>query len=105
MSACIVAAQIIMVPMAMLAGGKADAWGRKPLLLAGSNNPFWLRLGLSQTGRPGNAAGPRLFASQPCVAILNVRSIKCRSRRRQGRLVGSIRDQSRTQGLSVHDSS
>jgi MFS family permease len=55
MSACIVAAQIIMVPMAMLAGGKADAWGRKPLLLAGclvltlrgvlyvvSNNPFWL---------------------------------------------------------------
>ena len=35
MSACIVAAQIVMVPMAMLAGAKADAWGRKPLFLAG----------------------------------------------------------------------
>jgi MFS family permease len=33
MSACIVAAQIVMVPMAMLVGAKADAWGRKPLLL------------------------------------------------------------------------
>jgi len=33
MSACIVAAQIIMVPMAMLVGAKADAWGRKPLFL------------------------------------------------------------------------
>jgi MFS family permease len=35
MSACIVAAQIVMVPMAMLVGAKADAWGRKPLFLAG----------------------------------------------------------------------
>jgi MFS family permease len=34
MSACIVAAQIVMVPMAMLAGSKADAWGRKPLFAA-----------------------------------------------------------------------
>src|ERR1700719_251559 len=34
MSACIVAAQIVMVPMAMLVGAKADAWGRKPLFLA-----------------------------------------------------------------------
>jgi predicted MFS family arabinose efflux permease len=33
MSACIVAAQIVMVPMAMLVGAKADAWGRKPLFL------------------------------------------------------------------------
>ena len=33
MSACIVAAQVIMVPMAMLVGAKADAWGRKPLFL------------------------------------------------------------------------
>jgi MFS family permease len=55
MSACIGAAQIVMVPMAMLVGRKADAWGRKPLFLAGflilpirgvlytlSDNPVWL---------------------------------------------------------------
>jgi MFS family permease len=35
MSACIVAAQIVMVPMALLVGAKADRWGRKPLFLAG----------------------------------------------------------------------
>ena len=34
MSVCIVAAQVVMVPMAMLVGRKADAWGRKPLFLA-----------------------------------------------------------------------
>ncbi len=55
MSACIVAAQIVMVPMAMLVGAKADAWGRKPLFLVGlfvltvrgflytlSDDPYWL---------------------------------------------------------------
>jgi MFS family permease len=55
MSACIVAAQIIMVPMAMLVGAKADVWGRKPLFLIAlliltirgclyplSDNPYWL---------------------------------------------------------------
>ncbi|WP_225613446.1 MFS transporter [Pseudomonas sp. Pdm06] len=54
-SACIVAAQLVMVPMAWLVGVKADAWGRKPLLLAGflilpirgvlyvlSDDPYWL---------------------------------------------------------------
>jgi MFS family permease len=54
-SACIVAAQWVMVPVALLVGAKADVWGRKPLLLAGflilpirgvlyvlSDNPFWL---------------------------------------------------------------
>ncbi|MGE6824205.1 MFS transporter [Pseudomonas soli] len=54
-SACIVAAQLVMVPMALLAGARADRWGRKPLLLVGflilplrgvlyvmSDNPFWL---------------------------------------------------------------
>ena len=54
-SACIVAAQLVMVPVAWLVGAKADVWGRKPLLLAGfiflplrgvlyvlSDNPFWL---------------------------------------------------------------
>jgi MFS family permease len=34
MSACIVAAQIVMVPMAMLVGAKADAWGHKRFFLA-----------------------------------------------------------------------
>lgn len=33
MAACIVAAQIVMVPMAMLVGAKANTWGRKPLFL------------------------------------------------------------------------
>jgi MFS family permease len=54
-SACIVAAQLVMVPVAMLVGAKADVWGRKPLLLAGflilplrgvlytlSDDPYWL---------------------------------------------------------------
>ena len=35
MSACIVAAQAIMLPIALLVGRKADTWGRKPLFLAG----------------------------------------------------------------------
>jgi predicted MFS family arabinose efflux permease len=35
MAACIIVAQIVMVPMAMLVGRKADDWGRKPLFLAG----------------------------------------------------------------------
>ena len=55
MSACIVAAQIVMVPMALLVGAKADAWGRKRLFLIGllilpirgvlytlSDDPYWL---------------------------------------------------------------
>jgi hypothetical protein len=55
MSACIVAAQIVMIPMAWLVGARADAWGRKPLFLAGfivlaargalytlSDDPWWL---------------------------------------------------------------
>jgi MFS family permease len=54
-SACIVAAQLVMVPVALLVGWKADVWGRKPLLLAGflilplrgvlytlSDDPYWL---------------------------------------------------------------
>lgn len=55
MSACIVAAQLVMIPMAVLAGARANAWGRKPLFLAGfavlalrgvlytfSDDPYWL---------------------------------------------------------------
>ena len=35
MAACIVAAQVVMVPVALLVGRRADAWGRKRLFLAG----------------------------------------------------------------------
>jgi MFS family permease len=35
MSACIVAAQMVMLPIALLVGRTADSWGRRPLLLAG----------------------------------------------------------------------
>jgi MFS family permease len=35
MAACIITAQIVMAPMAILVGHKADSWGRKPILLAG----------------------------------------------------------------------
>jgi MFS family permease len=55
MSVCIVAAQMVMVPVAIMVGRKADAWGRKPifavalavLALRGalyplSDNPYWL---------------------------------------------------------------
>jgi Major Facilitator Superfamily len=36
MATCIVAAQVVMVPMAYLAGAKADSWGRKPILSSDS---------------------------------------------------------------------
>jgi MFS family permease len=55
MSACIVAAQIVMVPMAVLVGTRADAWGHKRFFLTAllilplrgilytlSDNPAWL---------------------------------------------------------------
>src|SRR5260221_312012 len=35
MPACIVAAQLVMLPIALLVGRTADQWGRKPWLLAG----------------------------------------------------------------------
>lgn len=35
MAACIITAQLVMVPMAILVGRKADDWGRKPIFLAG----------------------------------------------------------------------
>jgi MFS family permease len=55
MSACIVAAQLIMLPIALFVGHTADRFGRRPILLAGfailpvraalyilSDNPAWL---------------------------------------------------------------
>jgi MFS family permease len=55
MSVCIIAAQLVMVPVAMLVGRKADSWGRKPIFAAAlavlalrgalyplSDNPYWL---------------------------------------------------------------
>ena len=35
MSACIIAAQVVMVPVALLASRLADSWGRKPVFLVG----------------------------------------------------------------------
>ena len=35
MSFCIIAAQLVMMPIALFAGRKADQWGRKPVLLIG----------------------------------------------------------------------
>jgi len=35
MSSCIIAAQLVMLPIALLVGRRADQWGRKPILLAG----------------------------------------------------------------------
>ena len=35
MSSCIIAAQMVMLPIALFAGRKAEAWGRKPVLLIG----------------------------------------------------------------------
>ncbi len=35
MSSCIVAAQLVMLPIALLVGRTADSWGRKPLFLTG----------------------------------------------------------------------
>lgn len=35
MSACIIAAQLIMLPIALFAGQKAEQWGRKPVLIIG----------------------------------------------------------------------
>lgn len=35
MSACIIAAQLVMIPVALLTGHLADSWGRKPLFLIG----------------------------------------------------------------------
>ena len=55
MSACIIAAQMVMLPIALVVGRTADTWGRKPLFLAGfavlplravlytlSDNSLWL---------------------------------------------------------------
>lgn len=55
MSSCIVAAQLVMVPVAYVVGIKADVWGRKPIFLVAfavltargflytlSDNSFWL---------------------------------------------------------------
>ena len=55
MSACVIAAQFVMLPMALLVSVKADAWGRKPIFLAAfailpirgalytlSDDRFWL---------------------------------------------------------------
>lgn len=65
MSTCIVAAQLVMLPFALLVGRTADSWGRKPLFLVGfgilpiravlytlSDNSFWL-IGVQLLDRAG----------------------------------------------------
>ena len=55
MSACIVIAQLVMIPVAKFAGDRADSWGRRPLFLIGfailpirgllytlSPSPYWI---------------------------------------------------------------
>ena len=55
MSACVVAAQLVMVPVAIVVGRRADVWGRKPIFAVGlavlafrgtmyplSDHPAWL---------------------------------------------------------------
>jgi MFS family permease len=55
MSACIIAAQMVMLPIALFVGRTADSWGRKPIFLVGfgilpiraalytlSDNSYWL---------------------------------------------------------------
>jgi MFS family permease len=73
MSACIVAAQVVMIPMATLVGRKADSWGRKPLVLAAfailplraslytfSDDRFWL-VGVQLLGGVGAGLYSVLF--------------------------------------------
>ena len=58
MSACIVAAQLVMIPVAFLSGKWGNKWGRKPVFLIGfailpirgllyilSDNPFFIVCG------------------------------------------------------------
>lgn len=55
MSACVIAAQLVMIPVAKFAGDRADSWGRRPIFLIGfaalilrgllytvSPNPYWI---------------------------------------------------------------
>jgi hypothetical protein len=72
MSPCMIAAQLVMLPMALLVGAKVDAWGRKPFYLAAfivlplrgflytiSDNSGWLVI-VQLLDRVGNG----LFATQ-----------------------------------------
>jgi MFS family permease len=78
MSACIIAAQLVMLPIALLVGRTADRWGRKPLFLAAfvilpvramlytlSDNSAWL-IGVQLLDGIGagifGAAGPLVVA-------------------------------------------
>jgi hypothetical protein len=78
MSACIIAAQLVMLPIALLVGRTADTWGRKPLFLAAfvilpvravlytlSDNSAWL-IGVQLLDGIGagifGAAGPLVVA-------------------------------------------
>jgi len=62
MSACIVAAQLAMPPIALLVGREADVWGRKPLFLAGF---AILPIGAADRRWPGRWSRAAAFSRLP----------------------------------------
>jgi MFS family permease len=80
MAMCIVAAQAVMVPVAMLVGARADTWGRKPIFLVGfailalrgflyplSEDPYWL-VGVQLLDGVGPAFSARCFRSSSMIS-------------------------------------
>ena len=96
MSTCIIAAQLVMLPIALLVGRTADVWGRKPLFLAGfvvlpiravlytfSNNSLWL-IGVQVLDgvAPGfSGLSPRWWSPISCAARAATTSPRAPSRR------------------------
>jgi MFS family permease len=88
MSACIVAAQAVILPIAILVGRTTDSWGRKPLFLVGftilpiravlytlSDNSFWL-IGVQVL----DDVGAGIFgALTPLVIADKVNGLACRA--------------------------
>ena len=75
MSACIAAAQLVMVPMAMLVGARADRWGHKRFFLAALADPADSRACSirSRTTRPGWSACSSWTASAPASSARSCR--------------------------------
>ncbi len=99
MSFCVVAAQGVMLPIAILVGRNADAWGRRPIFLIAfavlpiraalytlSDNAFWL-IGVQLLDGVGvGIYGALTRSSLPtsCVAPADTISLKAPSPRRKG---------------------
>ena len=91
MSVCIVAAQMVMVPVAMVVGAKADVWGRKPIFAVAlgvlavrgalypvSDNPYWL-VGVQTLDGIGAGIFGALF---PLVVLVPLSALFARSLQR-----------------------